>query len=88
MIEDVAAIGSVPLTPYGTPSTSEVPDAIEPYLEEHDVMLLENHGALAVGGDVVTAFYRMESWSFGPRSPSTRSFWAAAMTSAGKTSIS
>ena len=38
MIEDVAAIGSVPLTPYGTPITSEVPDAIEPYLEEHDVM--------------------------------------------------
>lgn len=61
MIEDVAAIGSVPLTPYGTPSTIEVPDAIEPFLEEHDVMLLENHGALAVGSDVITAFYRMES---------------------------
>ena len=61
MIEDVAAIGSVPLTPYDTPSTYEVPDAIEPYLEEHDVMLLENHGALAVGSDVITAFYRMES---------------------------
>ena len=61
MIEDVAVIGSVPLTPYGTPSTSEVPDAIEPYLQEHDVMLLENHGALAVGSDVITAFYRMES---------------------------
>ena len=61
MIEDVAVIGSVPLTPYGTPSTSEVPDAIEPYLEEHDVMLLTNHGALAVGADVYTAFYRMES---------------------------
>ncbi|MEG2769531.1 MAG: class II aldolase/adducin family protein [Oscillospiraceae bacterium] len=61
MIEDVAVIGSVPLTPYGTPSTTEVPDAIEPFLEEHDVMLLENHGALAVGSDVITAFYRMES---------------------------
>lgn len=61
MIEDVAAIGSVPLTPYGTPSTNEVPNAIEPYLEEHDVMLLENHGALSVGSDVLTAFYRMES---------------------------
>ncbi len=61
MIEDVAAIGSVPLTPYGTPSTIEVPNAIEPYLDEHDVMLLENHGALAVGSDVITAFYRMES---------------------------
>ncbi len=61
MIDDVAVIGSVPLTPYGTPSTIEVPDAIEPYLEEHDVMLLENHGALAIGSDVITAFYRMES---------------------------
>ena len=61
MIEDVAAIGSVPLTPYGTPSTSEVPDAIEPYLNEHDVMLLENHGALSMGSDLVTAYYRMES---------------------------
>lgn len=61
MIEDVAVIGSVPLTPYGTPSTMEVPNSIEPYLEEHDVMLLENHGALAVGSDVITAFYRMES---------------------------
>lgn len=61
MIEDVAAIGSVPLTPYGTPSTSEVPDAIEPYLDEHDVMLLENHGALSMGSDLVTAYYRMES---------------------------
>ena len=61
MIEDVAVLGSVPLTPYGTPSTIEVPNAIEPYLDEHDVMLLENHGALAVGSDVITAFYRMES---------------------------
>ncbi|MDD3336749.1 MAG: class II aldolase/adducin family protein [Eubacteriales bacterium] len=61
MIEDVAVIGAVPVTPYGTPSTVEVPNAIEPYLDEHDVMLLENHGALAVGSDVLTAFYRMES---------------------------
>ena len=60
-IETVIAIGSVPVTPYGTPSTNEVPDAIAPYLGEHDVMLLQNHGALAVGADVVTAYYRMES---------------------------
>ena len=53
MIEAVAVIGAVPLTPYGTPSTVEEPSAIEP--------LLENHGALAVGSDVITACYRMES---------------------------
>ncbi len=61
MIETVIAIGSVPITPYGTPSTYEVPDAITPYLPYHDVMLLENHGALAVGADVITAYYRMET---------------------------
>lgn len=61
MIETVIAIGSVPVTPYGTPSTDEVPKAIEPYLQEHDVMLLQNHGALAVGADVLTAYYRMET---------------------------
>ena len=61
MIETVLAIGSVPVTPYGTPSTYEVPDAIAPYLQEHDVLLLANHGALTVGCDALTAYYRMET---------------------------
>ncbi|MCL2637990.1 MAG: class II aldolase/adducin family protein [Oscillospiraceae bacterium] len=61
MIEAVIAIGSVPVTPYGTPSTYEVPEAITPYLQEHDVLLLQNHGALTVGADLITAFYRMET---------------------------
>ena len=53
MIETVIAIGSIPVTPYGTPSTYEVPDAIAPYLGEHDVVLLQNHGALSVGADLL-----------------------------------
>ena len=57
----VIAIGSIPVTPYGTPSTYEVPDAIAPYLQEHDVLLLANHGALTVGADLITAYYRMET---------------------------
>ncbi len=61
MIESIIAVGSVPVTPYGTPSTEEVPNAIRPYLQEHDVMLLENHGALTVGADLITAYYRMET---------------------------
>ena len=48
MIESVIAIGSVPV-------------AIKPYLQEHDVMLLQNHGALTVGADLITAYYRMET---------------------------
>ena len=61
MIETVIAIGSIPVTPYGTPSTHEVPDAIAPYLPFHDVLLLQNHGALTVGVDLITAYYRMET---------------------------
>lgn len=61
MIETVLTLGSVPVTPYGTPSTYEVPDAIAPYLGKHDAVLLANHGALTVGSDVVTAYYRMET---------------------------
>lgn len=61
MIEDILTLGSVPVTPYGTPSTEEVPNAIRPYLQEHDAMLLENHGALTVGADLLTAYYRMET---------------------------
>ena len=61
MIETVLTVGSIPVTPYGTPSTFEVPDAIAPYLREHDVLLLQNHGALTVGCDLITAYYRMET---------------------------
>ena len=61
MIETVITIGAIPVTPYGTPSTYEVPEAIAPYLQEHDVLLLQNHGALTVGCDLITAYYRMET---------------------------
>ncbi|APF24032.1 class II aldolase/adducin family protein [Clostridium butyricum] len=61
MIETIIAIGSVPVTPFGTPSTYEVPEAIAPYLQKHDVLLLANHGALTVGCDLITAYYRMET---------------------------
>ena len=61
LVETVVTIGSVPVTPYGTPSTDEVPDAIAPYLQDHDVLLLANHGALTVGADLITAYYRMET---------------------------
>lgn len=61
MTETVATLGQVPLAPYATPSTREVPDSVAPYLQNHDAVLLKNHGALAVGGDLVSAFYRMET---------------------------
>lgn len=61
MPEAIIFIGSVPIAKYGTPSTLEVPEAIRPYLNEHDAILMQNHGAITVGVDLMTAYYRMET---------------------------
>ena len=61
MIEAVLNVGAVPIAPYATPSTDEVPNSIAPYLKEHDCILLQNHGALTVGADLTTAYHKMES---------------------------
>jgi L-fuculose-phosphate aldolase len=61
LMEAVLSIGSVPVTPYATPSTQQVGDSIAPFLPRHDVVLLQNHGALAVGADLLTAFNRMQT---------------------------
>ena len=59
--EIILTLGEVPIVPYGTPTTKELPDALEPYLTDHDAFLLANHGALTLGADVVDAHHKMES---------------------------
>lgn len=59
--EVIIALGQIPLTAYGTPSTEELPEAISEYLADHDAFLLENHGALTLGTDVYNAYYKMET---------------------------
>ena len=61
MPEAIIFLGSVPIAPYGTPSTEEVPDGIAPFLQDHDTILMENHGAVTVGVDLTQAYYRMET---------------------------
>ena len=59
--EVLLLFGSIPIAPYGTPSTDEVFSSIEPYLAGHDVVLLANHGIVSVGSDVYEAFFKLES---------------------------
>jgi len=59
--EFVVALGDVPLAPYGKPSTPELGDTVKPFLKDHDVFMLANHGALSIGADVYQAYYRMET---------------------------
>lgn len=64
MPEVIVNFGKVPLAPYGTPSTAEIPDAIEPYLADYQAILLESHGALTWAKDLQTAYMKMESVEF------------------------
>jgi L-fuculose-phosphate aldolase len=61
LAEVVTTLGSIPIAEYGTPSTMELADAVEPYVRLHDGLLLANHGALALGKDLFAAYYKMET---------------------------
>ena len=61
LAEVLTTLGSIPLAEYATPSTAELPEAVRKYIKAHDGMLLANHGALTVGGDLYSAYYKMET---------------------------
>lgn len=58
--EMVVLLGPVALVPYATPGTEQLAEQLKLYLERHDALLLENHGALTVGSDLRQAAMRME----------------------------
>jgi L-fuculose-phosphate aldolase len=61
LAEVLTTLGSIPIAEYATPSTKELPEAVRKYIKAHDGMLLANHGALTVGGDLFAAYYKMET---------------------------
>ncbi len=61
LAEVVTTLGSVPIAAYATPSTAELPAAVRQFIKAHDGMLLANHGALTVGGDLFSAYFKMET---------------------------
>jgi len=61
LAEVLTTLGSIPSAEYATPSTKELPEAVRKYIRAHDGMLLANHGALTVGGDLFGAYYKMET---------------------------
>jgi L-fuculose-phosphate aldolase len=60
LAEAVAGLGPVPLVPYGKPGSSELEEAVKPFLNVYHALLLSNHGAVVFGRDVEDACRRME----------------------------
>ena len=62
--ESVYALGAVPIVPYAQPSTQELADGLIPYLQDYDAFILENHGTVTVGADLIMAYYKTETLEY------------------------
>ena len=51
----------IPCAPYGRPGTTEIFDVAQEYVKKHDIVLLGNHGVLAVGADLRSAMNKVEA---------------------------
>jgi L-fuculose-phosphate aldolase len=58
--EVVMTMGVIPTVSYATPTTVEVPESIRTLILKHDALILERHGALTVGRDLMDAYNKME----------------------------
>ncbi|MCK9483210.1 MAG: class II aldolase/adducin family protein [Candidatus Marinimicrobia bacterium] len=58
--EAVLTIGQIPLVRYESPATQELADLVAAAIKEHDVVIMQNHGLVAVGRDLMDAFYKTE----------------------------
>jgi len=61
LAEVVTTLGGIPIASYATPSTQELADTVKPLIRLHDGVLLANHGAVALGTDLFSAYYKMET---------------------------
>jgi L-fuculose-phosphate aldolase len=62
--EAVVFLGEVPLVPFHPPGSPELAEAIVPYLDLYDAVLMENHGVLCWGSDVEQSYHRLETVEF------------------------
>ena len=60
LAEMVLGLGEVPVTEFAMLSTDEVPESVRPFVQDHSAVLLANHGSLAWGPTLWSAFDRLE----------------------------
>lgn len=59
--EVVLTLGTVPTVEYATTGTKSLADGIRPYVRHHDAILMDRHGAVCLGKDLLTAFCNLET---------------------------
>jgi L-fuculose-phosphate aldolase len=59
--EVVLTLGTVPTVEYETTGTHALANKIRSYVRHHDAILMDRHGAVCLGPDLVTAFCYLET---------------------------
>jgi len=58
--EIIVTIGGIPTAPYGTPGTDELPESIRSIVRCSDTLIMQNHGAVTVGPNLMDAFKKLD----------------------------
>ena len=59
--EVVLTLGAVPTVDYATTGTKSLADGLRPFVRAHDAVLMDRHGAVCLGKDLLTAFCNLET---------------------------
>ena len=59
--ETIFILGEIKFAQYSTPTTEDVPNAIESLIRQHDALVLTRHGSLTVGKTLEEAYQKLES---------------------------
>ena len=59
--ESVMLLGVIPVAPYALPGSDALAQSVVPFCHDYNGLLLEHHGAVTWGKDLLQAFYRLES---------------------------
>ena len=54
-------LGVIPVAPYALPGSDALAKSVVPFCHDYNGLLLEHHGAVTWGKDLLQAFYRLES---------------------------
>jgi L-fuculose-phosphate aldolase len=60
LAEAAVVLGPVPVAPYAMPGTPELAASLEPFVIDHDAVLMANHGVVCCGADLLQAYLNME----------------------------
>jgi len=58
--EIIVTIGGIPTAPYGTPGTQELPESIRAIVKCSDTVMMQNHGSVTLGTNLLDAFKKLD----------------------------